>query len=99
MASFSAAFSVGPKTLTGTTVDAITLTSLGRYVDIHNISGTSPLYVTLGVSAPADPVAGANDVLVVPAGRTRTINMWYPPTAVIIKVLGSGNEYLVERLS
>jgi hypothetical protein len=100
MASHSAVFSVGPKTLSSTTIDTVTLSGDFQYVDVHNVTGSANLSVTVkDGSAPDDPVAGANDTWVVPEGRSRRIK----PTgfsgsssSVVVKVLGNGNVYIVE---
>jgi hypothetical protein len=101
MASHSAVFSIGPKTLSTTTVDTCTLTGSDfDLIDVTNVTGSANLTVTVkDGSAPDDPVAGANDNYVVPTGRTRRIK----PTgfsgsssSVVVKVLGNGNVYLVE---
>jgi hypothetical protein len=101
MASHTAVFSIGPKTLSTTTVDTCTLTGSDfDQVDVTNITGSANLTVTAkDGSAPDDPVAGANDNYCIPTGRTRRIR----PTgfsgassAAVIKVLGNGNVYLVE---
>lgn len=104
MATHTAVFSVGPKTLTSTTIDTVTLTGSDfDQIDVTNLTGSENLTVTAkDGSAPADPVAGANDNYVVPQGRTRRIR----PTgfsgsssSVVVKVLGDGNVYLVEGVT
>lgn len=101
MATYEAAFSVGPKTLDSTTIDTVTLTltDWARYVDVHSLDGTTDLTVTVARgTAPADPVPGNDDQIVIPSGRSYTIDTaaYDGDGDTIIKVLGDANRYLIQ---
>ena len=81
------------KTLTGTTVDTVNITSAS--VEIINRVGTDPLWVTIDGT---EPVAGADNIHVVPAGTWKTIRLGNSTDeTATIKILGNGNEYSVEE--
>ena len=86
-------------TLTGTTVDTVTLSGPLQRVTVINraAAGSADLWVTISQSAtaPADPVAEADDTYWVPAGGFKTFAAT-GGDGVIIKVLGNGNAYSVE---
>lgn len=99
MAAESTATSVH-NTLTGTTVDTITLTSSPDKVDVINraAAGGADLYVTRGYTgaSPTDPVAAADGTRVVPPGGFITYEGTVRSGAsVIIKIIGNGNAYSV----
>ncbi len=104
MANYSAVLSVGPKSVSG--VDQVTLTGEHRFIDIHNLDNDGSLTVTAARgSAPANPVAGANDNLLVPAGCSRTIEVPGSTSEsggsandVIVKVAGTNVPYLIEGI-
>lgn len=103
MASYSATWTPGKKTLTSTTVDTITLSQATPYVDVHNLSGTADLIVTIARGAtPTTPVAATADMYVIPQSKSRTIPVPSGTTSstdVRVSVLGNGNDYLVEAVS
>lgn len=95
-------------TLTGTDVDSLEFPNgEGHAVDVLNRSGAGPLFVTVGIGAAAtdltDPVAYADDVILVPAGmgitlKGRSSGSWRKDetTSLFVKVLGDGNDYTVQ---
>lgn len=101
MASYSAAFLVGPKTLSGTGIDTITLTNDLTHVDVQNLTGDTTLTVTANRgTAPSNPVAGAADNYFIPAGMFRTIKLSGSTGAdAVVKILGNGNSYAVEGVA
>lgn len=94
MASYSAARAVH-KTLTGTTVDTVTLASSADSVEVINRSGTDPLYVTVNGDV---PTAAGDNTHIVLAGGFKEIPV--PPTgsSIVVKVIGNGNAYTVEAV-
>lgn len=99
MATINATRTTGRVTLTGTTVDTVTLAS-GPAFDVCNWSGATDLTVTyaVGATAPSNPVAGAAETYAVPAGTSRRVEV--PPNSSVdslrVKVLGNGNIYSVD---
>ena len=96
MASYSVA-RAAHKTLSTTTVDTVTLTRKFRRVKVINRDNTNPIWVTYG-SAPADPVANADDIDIVMPGQTLDISMAGARTSTstnVVKVLGNGGAYSV----
>ena len=90
------AIQIANPTLSTTTVDTVTLSGRAETgVRIGNRSGTAYLFVTVGTTTPADPVAGAAENFCIPAGLWRDIPFG-PITGMIVKVLGNGNDYTVE---
>lgn len=80
------------KTLTGTTVDTITLTKRWHSVVITNFDGTNKLYVTFdGVTA---PTAAGDDTYVVPTSYSKVFK--FRNAVTVIKIIGNGGAYSVE---
>ena len=98
MASITAAQSSGQITLSGTTVDTVTITQLGP-LTICNWSGAADLTVTIAVngSAASTPVAGAADTWRIPPGMARVFEFPSYNSPGQVKVLGNGNVYSVDR--
>lgn len=93
-------------TLSGTTVDKVTLSAKVHAVEVMNRSGSTTLTVTaaLGATAgdPPDPTSLADDTNVVPPGTSVVIPLAADSTAItaefagaVVKVLGNGNDYSV----
>lgn len=85
-------------TLTGTTVDIVTLQGHWGEVEVSNRVGSDPLWVAVGKEGDtvADPVAAANETFYVPAGTTLTIPLVNGATVrPLVKILGNDNEYSV----
>jgi len=99
MASISKAIAVHT-TLSGTTVDTVTLTGAPNEADVLNeaSAGGANLYVTSGWTGntPAEPTASGDDTRVVPPGGFITIKIPGVGAAVIVKIIGNGNAYSVE---
>lgn len=92
MASYPAARAVH-KTLTGTTVDTVTLSSSADFVEVLNYSLTDLLWVRVdGVT----PVAAADDTHRIPPNRGKVIAVPANRASVEVLVLGNGNAYTVE---
>jgi hypothetical protein len=87
-------------TLSGTTVDTVTLNSY-PYYKIVNHSVAATMWVTLGDGGltPIDPAAAAADAFPVPpqAGATMLIENNNPAAAgkTVLKILGNANVYTV----
>lgn len=98
MASITCVKTSGKVTLSGTTVDTVTVSEAGEMI-ICNWTGSSDLTVTWGLngSVPATPVAGAAETFSVPAGMARRLQQQSYNSPMILKVLGDGNVYSVER--
>lgn len=77
-------------TLTGTTVDTVTLTTPGRRVEILNRSATEILSVTIDGST---PTALGDETYVVPASQVLTLPV--PLSGCVVKIIGNGNPYSV----
>jgi hypothetical protein len=90
----------GNVTLNGAEVDVVTLRARGP-MTVCNWAGTADLTVTIGATPAGtpDPVAGAADTFRVPAGTGRTIDLgdYVVLPAVVVKVIGNGNVYSVDR--
>jgi hypothetical protein len=82
-------------TLSGTTVDTVTLTQGFGAVEVIERGGTLPLWITYGATTPADPVAAADDTTYVPPGAVVTIDA-NSRGGFIVKILGNGNAYSVQ---
>jgi len=87
-------------TLTAATVDSVTLSGPGRYIQIvHRGTTTNPLYITAG-KTPTDPTSARDDTLVVLAGSPLVIP--WPIDSVgttTVKVISAGAEaYSVQVL-
>lgn len=85
-------------TLSTTTVDTVTLTGGFVYVEILNISGSTPLYYTVaaGADVPATPTAAGADTFIVPAGTSDTVSiaaMTVLRNGCTVKIIGNGNSY------
>ena len=96
MATIAATRTTGNVTLSGTTVDTVTI-GTGPF-DVCNWTGATDLTVTYASSGAATPVAGAAETYRVPAGTSRRIEA---PSiglndALQVKVLGNGNVYSVD---
>jgi hypothetical protein len=90
---------VAHATLTTTTVDTVELTSgFQQGARVWNLSGAAQLWVTYGASATATatPTVGGDGCLIVPAGLWRLANLGSIGSNVFVKILGNGNEYVVE---
>ena len=98
MATIAATRTTGLVTLTGTTVDTVTI-GAGPF-DVCNWTGATSLTVTYALSpaTAATPVAGAAETWTVPAGTSRRIEAgsYYSGNTFQIKVLGNGNVYSVD---
>lgn len=97
MADITCTRTTGNVTLTGTTVDTVTMT--GGPFDVCNWTGATDLTVTYSVPSgtAATPVAGAEETWRVPAGTSRRIDPgWVVPGTFQIKVLGNGNVYSID---
>ena len=83
MASYTVVYAAH-KTLSTTVVDTITIARHVNSIDIINRSGGNPLYVTWapGTTVPADPVAGAVDVDVIPTGMILSLDVPTGPVVV-----------------
>ena len=84
-------------TLSTTTVDTCTLSGSLRGIRVWNLTGSTSLYVTVGTTAAqaATPSAGGDGTMIVPAGIWRVIpGDW--PSGATVKIIGSGNAYVVE---
>lgn len=94
MASHSAAKAVH-KTLSGTTVDTVTLT--GGWSDIEIINrGTTDLTVVFDNGAtPSDPTALADDTEIIQAGSALMVDADPGDGNFVAKLKGSGNAYSV----
>ena len=82
-------------TLTGTTVDSVTLTQGFRSIEVINRDSTDYLWITYGASAPADPTSGGDDTLVVPPASALTIDA-NNRANFVVKILGDGGAYSVQ---
>ncbi len=99
MASYSAVRSVH-KTLTGTTVDTITLTGTIKKVAVLNraAAGAADLSITHGEAGttPAAPTALVDDSeFVAPGGFVELNPLLSPGDSVVVKIIGNGNAYSV----
>lgn len=104
MATVTATRTTGKVTLTGTTVDTVTLAGGGAELfDVVNWSGATDLTVTAtnDGTTPTTPVAGAAETWTIPAGQWLTISLPRRTggNSTVVKVLGNGNVYSVERRS
>lgn len=79
-------------TLTGTTVDTVTLLQNWDEVEILNRSGTEPIYFTVNGDT---PVAEAEDTDIVMAGEAVKVSM----DSETVKLIGDGNDYSVIGVS
>lgn len=95
MANLTAA-SAKHATLTSTTVDTVTLTGSFQSFEVVNRHATEVLWVTYGEAAPADPTAGGDDCIFVPAAGVVTLDA---DGKVVVKILGNGNAYSVQGVS
>lgn len=82
------------KTLTGTTVDTVTLTGSPDRAEVSNRSGSATLWLTKGASAAA-PVAEANGTDFVLPGQSLEIEM---ASDGVVQILGNANAYSVVAL-
>lgn len=84
-------------TLSGTTVDTVTLTGAVRRVTVINraAAGSADLWVTISntATAPSDPVSAADETYWIPPQGFKT---FAASGGAIVKVLGNGNAYSVE---
>lgn len=84
-------------TLTGTTVDTVTLGPVAD-IEVFNRAGSADLWVAVSAGAvPSDPAVNGDDCEFVPAGTVRSINI--PGGAsghsIGVKIIGNGNLYSV----
>lgn len=89
-------------TLSTTVVDTITMSRSGAETEsflISNDSGATALTVTYGWSTAATPVADADGTFRIAAGASKNFRVRRGGlgTDLIVKILGSGNAYSVER--
>lgn len=86
-------------TLSGTTVDSVTLTKAFGKVEVLN-RGTGTLYVTTGnsVSGTTDPTAAGDDTTVVPAGACVELDA-NGRTGFTVKIIGNGDAYSVQGVT
>lgn len=89
-------------TLSGTAVTTVQLDDASeRALVVLNRSGTADMWVTYGFPLPSDPVSGADNTVVVPAGLSRTLAPLDARRAggtVFVKLLGNGNAWSVEGI-
>lgn len=98
MANITAIRTTGKVTLTGATIDKVTLTAVGD-IEVDNWGPSGDITVTVNsadAGDPVDPVAGAKETWTIPSGTFLTINL--PPAAggTIVKVLGNSNVYTIQ---
>lgn len=108
MASYTCQLSTGVQTLSGTTIDNVTVNGYVGVVYVWNRSGATDLTVTVNagplvgqtsVSAPSDPVVGAAETFTVGPGQELPIaidgpiSQLGPVSTVKLKILGNGNTY------
>lgn len=90
-------------TLTGTTVDTVTLTPTWGAISsivVINTHATNDLWVRVGVGAPpTDPTASGNNTIRVRPNVARHVDISGMPGSVIVKLLGNANGYSVEALT
>ncbi len=93
MADYSASRAVN-KTLTATTVDAVTITGSAPLVCVHN-RGTNTLWVRSGApgTTVADPTSAGDNCIPVPAGTIVPVRDG--GGGALVKVLGNGDAYSV----
>lgn len=97
MASYSAAL-VKSATLSGTTVDTVTLTSLYQSVEVLN-RGSNALSFTVGG---ATPTALGDNCFVVPAGEALAVpvpSATDSTTGTVVKIIGNGDAYTVTGIT
>lgn len=83
------------KTLSGTTIDKVTVVPQTQLCDVINRVGTANLSVTFARGAdPANPVQLADDTEIVPPGGKISLNNNFT-NDLVIKILGNSNEYSV----
>lgn len=88
-------------TLTGATVDTVTFSGIGSAFEVLNkaAAGGTDLTVVYGVgSTPADPTAGMDDSICVPAASALRIPQAYGLAyggTLRVKLIGNGNAYSV----
>lgn len=85
-------------TLSGTTVDTVTITGGYGAVEVANRSGATTLYVTVDVgTAPTAPTAAGDDTFFVPPGTTLLIDTQKDGISggTVVKIIGNGNDYSV----
>lgn len=83
------------KTLTGTTVDVVTLNQLWPAIEVENEDMVNDVFITQDQT---DPVADANNTTRIPPGATKVIKS-YPVVGTVtheVRVLGNGGAYHVE---
>lgn len=83
-------------TLSTTVVDSVTLSGAVRQIAVTNRDGSNVAWVTVG-SAPADPVASADETFVIPVSSRKVV--WVSSRArsnMVVKILGNGGAYSVE---
>ena len=96
------------KTLTGSTVDTVTLTEVGAVIQIvHHATTTDPIYftvggganITLAAAAAATPTAEGDNCRVVASGTA--LNVAYPAssTAAVKLISAGGVKYTVQVLT
>jgi hypothetical protein len=84
-------------TLSGTTVDTVTLSSWMKRVTINNkVVGAADIYFTFSTNgtAPTAATAGGDGTYWVPGGGFKTVTAG--PLGVIVSIIGNGNTYSVE---
>jgi hypothetical protein len=85
-------------TLSGTTVDTVTLSGALTRVTVINraAAGGADMWVTISTTstAPSDPVAAADNTYWIPAGGYKTFRAG--GNGCIVKILGNSNAYSVE---
>ena len=98
MASYSAS-KVANKTLSGTTVDTVSITGGWPAIEVVNRSVSSILWAVCGPpgTTPSDPTAAGDNIEPVQPGERILVHVGQvtPNVSKIVKVLGSGNDYSV----
>jgi hypothetical protein len=83
-------------TLSGTTVDTVTVTGAHEEIEVLNRSGAADLYVTTDGSV---PVAGADNTDIVPVGTSLVLRASAGEGGTVVQILGNGNAYSVVEVS
>lgn len=79
-------------TLTGSTVDTVTLTQRWDQIEVTNITGTGRINFTLNGTT---PTVDGDFLGVDPAGALRVLANSFTSNTVVVKVIGDSNVYRV----
>lgn len=83
-------------TLSGTTVDTITITGAHNEIEVFNRSGSADLYVTVDGKT---PTSAGDNTDIVPAGTSLVVPAPAGDGGTVVKILGNGNAYTVGEAS